>query len=183
MRRFGKWGNQCATLLLSLLLTITVGALGFASAASAADLPARAPAAYTKAPSIVEAAYDLSGFYIGINGGGGIGNVDWSLDNGGGDEGSHNLSGGAFGGQVGYRWQMMNSWVFGFEAQATGPISRQQRQQYLQPEHEPDDDRFFRSVHRPDRLRLGSCAVLREGRRSGYGQQVHRFRNARWRLA
>jgi outer membrane immunogenic protein len=91
---------------------ITVGA---AAPAAAADLPARAPAAYSKAPAIVEAAYDWSGFYIGINGGGATGNVDWNED-GFGDEGSHNVSGGTVGGQVGYRWQM-SSLVFGLEAQ------------------------------------------------------------------
>jgi outer membrane immunogenic protein len=91
----------------------TVGA----APAVAADLPARAPAQYTKAPAIVEAAYDWSGFYIGINGGGATGSVNWALDNGGGNEGSHSPSGGTVGGQVGYRWQTMGGWVFGAEAQ------------------------------------------------------------------
>jgi outer membrane immunogenic protein len=91
-------------------------AVGAAAPAVAADLPARAPAPYTKAPAIVQAAYDWSGFYIGINGGGATGRVNWSLDNGTGDEGSHDISGGTVGGQIGYRWQM-SSWVFGLEAQ------------------------------------------------------------------
>jgi outer membrane immunogenic protein len=89
-------------------------AVGAAAPAVAADLPARAPA-YTKAPSIVQAAYDWSGFYIGINGGGGTSRFDWNAD-GFGDEGRHSASGGTVGGQVGYRWQM-SSWVFGLEAQ------------------------------------------------------------------
>jgi outer membrane immunogenic protein len=97
--------------------TIAVGA---AAPAVAADLPARAPATYTKAPAIVQAAYDWSGFYVGINGGGAIGQFDWNADPGtgnpAGEEGSHNASGGTVGGQIGYRWQM-NSWVFGVEAQ------------------------------------------------------------------
>jgi hypothetical protein len=42
---------------------------GFAGAASAGDVPARA---YTKAPTMVETAYNWSGLYIGIEGGG-----DW----------------------------------------------------------------------------------------------------------
>jgi outer membrane immunogenic protein len=95
-------------------------AVGAAVPALAADLPARAPAPYTKAPAIVQAAYDWSGFYIGINGGGATGNVDWNADvgtgNPSGEEGSHHPSGGTVGGQVGYRWQM-SSWVFGLEAQ------------------------------------------------------------------
>jgi outer membrane immunogenic protein len=98
---------------LTILAVATI-AVGAAAPAVAADLPARAPA-YTKAPAIVQAAYDWSGFYIGINGGGATSNVDWNAD-GLGDEGSHHASGGTVGGQVGYRWQM-SSWVFGLEAQ------------------------------------------------------------------
>jgi outer membrane immunogenic protein len=99
-----------------IILAAATIAVGAAAPAVAADLPARAPATYTKAPAIVQAAYDWSGFYVGINGGGAIGNADWTLDNGGGDEGSHHTTGGTVGGQFGYRWQM-NSWVFGVEAQ------------------------------------------------------------------
>ena len=97
------------------LVTAAVITLGAAAPAAAADLPARAPAPYTKAPAIVEAAYDWSGFYAGINGGGATSNLDWNLD-GSGDEGSHHASGGTVGGQIGYRWQL-SSWVFGLEAQ------------------------------------------------------------------
>jgi outer membrane immunogenic protein len=94
-------------------------AVGAAAPAVAADLPARAPA-YTKAPAIVDAAYDWSGFYVGINGGGATSRFDWNSDPSpgfaSGDEGSHNATGGTVGGQIGYRWQM-SSWVFGLEAQ------------------------------------------------------------------
>jgi outer membrane immunogenic protein len=89
-------------------------AVGAAAPALAADLPARAPA-YTKAPAIVEAAYDWSGFYVGINGGGATSKFDWNFD-GVGEEGSHTATGGTVGGQFGYRWQL-SSWVFGLEAQ------------------------------------------------------------------
>jgi outer membrane immunogenic protein len=89
-------------------------AVGAAAPALAADLPARAPA-YTKAPTIVQAAYDWSGFYVGINGGGATSKFDWNFD-GFGEEGSHNATGGTVGGQFGYRWQL-SSWVFGLEAQ------------------------------------------------------------------
>ncbi|WP_213738243.1 outer membrane beta-barrel protein [Bradyrhizobium sp. dw_411] len=97
-----------------LLLTSAILSFGLINVASAADLPARAPA-YSKAPAIVDVAYDWSGFYIGINGGGATSRFDWNAD-GFGDEGSHNATGGTFGGQVGYRWQM-SSVVFGLEAQ------------------------------------------------------------------
>ena len=103
---------------LTILATAMI-AVGAAAPAVAADLPARAPATYTKAPAIVQAAYDWSGFYIGINGGGATSRIDWNSDpitGFPGDEGSHHATGGTVGGQVGYRWQM-SSWVFGLEAQ------------------------------------------------------------------
>src|ERR1700685_3974672 len=93
---------------------IGIAAAGISGAALAADLPGGAPA-YTKAPAIVAAAYDWSGFYVGINGGGATSSINWNAD-GFGNEGSHDASGGTVGGQIGYRWQM-SSWVFGLEAQ------------------------------------------------------------------
>jgi len=103
---------------LTILAAVGI-AVGAAAPAVAADLPARAPI-YSKAPAIVDAAYDWSGFYVGINGGGATSRFDWNADPfpgfGGGDEGSHNATGGTVGGQFGYRWQM-SSWVFGLEAQ------------------------------------------------------------------
>ena len=59
--------------------------------------------------------YDWSGFYIGINGGGGSAHSTWDLV-GGGREGSHDATGGTVGGQIGYRWQS-GQWVFGVEGQ------------------------------------------------------------------
>jgi outer membrane immunogenic protein len=89
-------------------------------AASAADLPARV---YTKAPVAPVMMYDWSGFYIGLNGGGGSSHKCWDLTNDLGVpvvpprfEGCHDATGGTFGGQVGYRWQSQ-AWVFGVEAQ------------------------------------------------------------------
>ncbi len=59
------------------LLLITTGLIALGSAAQAADLAARP---YTKAPPMVAAAiYDWSGFYIGINGGGGWSHDSWSV--------------------------------------------------------------------------------------------------------
>src|ERR1700748_813447 len=91
-------------------------ALGMASApASAADLAARP---YTKAPPMVAAVYDWSGFYIGINGGGGSAHSCWDqlVPSGVLSQGCHNSTGGTVGGQIGYRWQASN-WVFGLEGQ------------------------------------------------------------------
>ena len=95
------------------LLLSTTALVVLASPALAADLAARP---YTKAPPPVMAAiYDWSGFYIGVNGGGGWTHNTWDVV-GGGREGSHDSSGGTIGGQVGYRWQM-GQFVFGVEAQ------------------------------------------------------------------
>ena len=95
------------------LLLTTTALVVLASPALAADLAARP---YTKAPPPVMAAiYDWSGFYIGVNGGGGWTHNTWDVV-GGGREGSHDSSGGTIGGQVGYRWQM-GQFVFGVEAQ------------------------------------------------------------------
>lgn len=95
-----------------LVLTTAIVSLGLTSLASAADMPARA---YKAPPPMIQAAYDWSGFYIGINGGGGFSHNCWDLFDGG-LEGCNDASGGTLGGQVGYRWQMTN-WVFGLEAQ------------------------------------------------------------------
>jgi outer membrane immunogenic protein len=109
-----------------LALALTALAFGTVSA-SAADLAARP---YIKAPApVVAPYYDWSGFYIGINGGGGWSRKCWDLTSNalipGGvvtaftpplAEGCHDASGGTVGGQIGYRWQA-SSWVFGLEAQ------------------------------------------------------------------
>jgi outer membrane immunogenic protein len=103
-----------------LLGTVGVVALGMAAPASAADLAARP---YTKAPPMVAAIYDWSGFYIGANGGWGTSRKCWDINNDLGiavspafREGCHDATGGVAGGQIGYRWQS-SAWVFGLEAQ------------------------------------------------------------------
>jgi len=97
-----------------LLVTASLIALGATAPAIAADLAARP---YTKAPPMIAAVYDWSGFYIGANGGWGTSRNCWTdVTVGGGAEGCHDASGGTVGGQVGYRWQAGN-WVFGLEAQ------------------------------------------------------------------
>jgi outer membrane immunogenic protein len=80
-----------------------------ATSASAADLAARAPATYTKAPAMESPMTNWSGFYAGAMGGYG-----WSNDSGGA-----NFKGGFGGGTVGYNWQAGQA-VFGVEADAAG---------------------------------------------------------------
>jgi len=98
-----------------------IAALSVAAPASAADLAARP---YTKAPpAMIAAIYDWSGFYVGLNGGGGEARKCWDINNNLGvpvapafREGCRDATGGLAGGQIGYRWQSA-PWVFGVEAQ------------------------------------------------------------------
>jgi outer membrane immunogenic protein len=76
----------------------------------------------TKAPPIAAVTFDWSGFYIGLDGGGASSHECWTVYSVAGvpvfpnPEGCHNATGGLFGGQGGYRWQVTH-WVFGIEAQ------------------------------------------------------------------
>ncbi|MBI5319696.1 outer membrane beta-barrel protein [Bradyrhizobium sp.] len=93
------------------------GVIALVAPASAADLAARP---YAKAPAMIAAVYDWSGFYIGANGGWGSSHKCWDLQNGLGvfvaSDGCHDATGGVAGGQIGYRWQA-GTWVFGVEGQ------------------------------------------------------------------
>jgi len=111
------WGPEMNrfALLGAGLLSIA----GFAGAAHGADL---ASPTYSKAPVVIAPVYDWSGFYIGLNGGGGSSRECLTVTGVAGaavfpnSEGCHDATGGLVGGQVGYRWQAAN-WVFGVEAQ------------------------------------------------------------------
>ena len=102
------------------IFSAAIALAAMAAPAAAADMAARP---YTKAPMMVAAMYDWSGFYIGINGGGAWTHKCWDLNNRGAGvfapaiaEGCHDSTGGVVGGQFGYRWQSA-AWVFGLEAQ------------------------------------------------------------------
>jgi outer membrane immunogenic protein len=79
------------------VLLACVGLMVLAGSAAAADLPPAAP--YYKAPAYAPV-YNWTGFYIGVNGGGGFGQSTWD------SAGSFNLSGGLVGGTVGYNYQI-----------------------------------------------------------------------------
>jgi outer membrane immunogenic protein len=96
-----------------LVAAVGLVALSLAAPASAADLAARP---YTKAPPMIAAIYDWSGFYVGANGGWGSSHDNRSFDTLGVGLGSYDATGGVAGGQLGYRWQT-GGWVFGVEAQ------------------------------------------------------------------
>jgi outer membrane immunogenic protein len=78
---------------------------------SAADLQRRYDPV-PKAPAYYAPLYNSwSGFYLGLNGGGGWGRSSWSTTNG------FDVSGGLIGGTAGYNWQA-GSFVFGLEGDA-----------------------------------------------------------------
>ncbi|HEY5166843.1 MAG TPA: outer membrane protein [Pseudolabrys sp.] len=92
-----------------LLASVGLIALGVASA-SAADIQRR-QAMPARAPVYVAPAYNWTGFYVGINGGGGWGHSDWSNPSGTADA---KLSGSLVGGTLGYNYQVGQA-VFGLE--------------------------------------------------------------------
>ena len=143
-----------------LLVTASLIALGAAAPAMAADLAARP---YTKAPPMIAAVYDWSGFYIGANGGWGSSHNTWDLV-GGLSEGSHDATGGVVGGQIGYRWQT-GTWVFGVEGQGNWADLNGSNISLAFPGGRNEiENRRVRSAHRSDRLRRQQRPVLREGR-------------------
>ena len=79
------------------LALVSVAAL--TGTAAAADLARPAPAPYYKAP-VMAPMFSWTGFYIGLNGGGGFGRSTWD------SRGSFNTSGGVIGGTVGYNYQV-----------------------------------------------------------------------------
>ncbi|HVZ54492.1 MAG TPA: outer membrane protein [Pseudolabrys sp.] len=89
---------------------VALAGLSVFGAANAADLgrpmPAKAP---IYAPPV---GYNWTGFYAGINGGGGWGGSQWSSPVG--TSGTYDISGGLVGGTAGYNWQY-NNIVFGLE--------------------------------------------------------------------
>ena len=110
-----------------ILGAVAVAAIGSVGAATAADLPMKAP--YLKAP--VAMVYDWTGFYIGVNAGVGIGRDYTRLaipafPGGPTAEASYlSPTGGVGGGQIGYNWQtgplfLGSPMIFGVEADLQG---------------------------------------------------------------
>jgi outer membrane immunogenic protein len=81
--------------------------LGWGSA-TAADLSPRYQAPLVRAAPVYYPGYYWTGFYLGINGGGGWGSSQWDGIN------NFNVSGGLIGGTIGYNWQI-NRFVVGAE--------------------------------------------------------------------
>jgi outer membrane immunogenic protein len=119
---------------MKTVMTAAVGLVACWSAALAADVgpvvapgPFNAPPAFPAGPTVTPGpfepppafpqakVYDWTGFYLGINGGGAFGDVDWSsvpdLSSG-----SSSFSGGLVGGTAGYNLQTGEPYVLGVEA-------------------------------------------------------------------
>jgi outer membrane immunogenic protein len=96
-----------------LLTTVSLGALGMLSPALGADLP------YAKAPVIAAPVYDWTGVYVGVFGGGGLGNHNYNNANGPAGFANftvnYDSTGGLGGGEVGYNVQSGN-YLVGVEA-------------------------------------------------------------------
>jgi outer membrane immunogenic protein len=87
-------------------------ALGLMQSASAADL---GRPVYKAPPPMVVAAYNWSGFYVGVHAGYGWGEVGSSTFGG-----SSDIDGWLAGGQLGWNWQAAGSpWVFGVEVDSS----------------------------------------------------------------
>ena len=96
--------------VLIILSDVSLSGIVLSGIASAADL---APKPFYRGPAYVPPAYDWSGFYLGVVGGGGWADSSHS-DGVSVATGNFNQSGGTLGGTVGYNWQA-GSLVYGFE--------------------------------------------------------------------
>jgi len=99
------------SILTAALATL---AAGFSGSASAADLPVKA------APVAVAAAYNWTGFYVGVQGGIGRGRVTWDYVPTSANDENHNTSGWLVGGTLGYNRHLAPNWVIGIEADLAG---------------------------------------------------------------
>jgi outer membrane immunogenic protein len=94
--------NRLGTFCLGLAAAVLAS-----GSAAAADLTPRYAPVIRPAP-VYAAVYNWTGFYLGINGGGGWGRSQWDgIDR-------FDVSGGLIGGTIGYNWQI-NQLVIGAE--------------------------------------------------------------------
>jgi outer membrane immunogenic protein len=98
-----------------LLAGVVIGAVTgsiVTGPAFAADMPVLRESTVIPVP-----VYSWSGFYLGVHGGWGFGDVNFT--NTGADISNHTIDGGLAGGHIGYNWQMGSSWLLGIEASGT----------------------------------------------------------------
>lgn len=113
MKRYLFAGGVMSAVMVALTGAMTAGTV------LAADLPV------TRAPIPAPPPDPWTGFYVGIHGGWGFGDVDFrGIITGnailGENEIDHfTMSGGLVGGHIGYNWQMGYTWLIGIEASGT----------------------------------------------------------------
>jgi outer membrane immunogenic protein len=90
------------------LCVALTGLIALTGAAAAADMSRPPPPPYYPKAPMMAPVYNWTGFYFGIEGGGGFGTSSWDRS------GSHDISGGLLGATVGYNWQF-NQIVAGVE--------------------------------------------------------------------
>jgi len=96
-------------------LAVGVGAVTCAMISGsvlAADLPVSGPSTVIPMP-----VFSWTGFYIGLHGGWGFGDVGFRKSTV--SIADHTMDGGLAGGHIGYNWQMGYSWLVGVEASGT----------------------------------------------------------------
>jgi outer membrane immunogenic protein len=104
--------NTHFTAVALMAVGLVTGALG--GIANAADLSLKArPAPSDFSPIPIST---WTGIYVGLNGGGGWGTSSHTNLLGGGASGDFDVSGGLFGGTIGYNYQFSGPWVAGLEA-------------------------------------------------------------------
>jgi len=94
---------------LAVVLITAISATGLTRLGSAADLPVKA-----QAKPLAPAPYSWTGFYLGIQGGGGWADTRHTNAMNGINSGDVRINGGLFGGTYGYNFQT-GSWVLGIE--------------------------------------------------------------------
>ena len=142
-------------------ITASVVALSATAPAFAADLAART---YTKAPPMMMAAYDWSGFYIGLNGGGGTSHNCWTFV--GSTAKAATMPPAALSADRSAIAGRRVRWCSAWKRRATGPISEASNASLLFATSQSNQNRCVRTVYRPGWLYLQQRVALREGRRA-----------------
>ena len=145
-----------------------VAALVVAQSATAADLSV-APL-YKAPPPAMAPAYNWSGFYLGINGGGGWGHSNWDTSSD-----RIGLSGGLVGGTAGYNWQLGNA-VLGIEGDIDWANLKGTNSSTLCPAGCSTSDTWLSTVRGRAGYAFGSVLLLSHRRASPWATSAPRRR-------
>ncbi len=100
--------NSTNRLLRTFVLVPAMALIGVVAAGSASAADLSVAPLYKAPPVVAPTAYNWSGFYVGVNGGGGWSTSNWDT------AGSVNVSGAVAGGTAGVNWQLGHA-VLGLE--------------------------------------------------------------------